>query len=881
MSKVMEKIYNSQKIEESKYQFWLDNNLFKPKASGKPFSIVIPPPNVTGVLHLGHALDVSLQDLIIRYKKLKGYRVIWVPGTDHAGIATQTKFEAYLKQNNLPSRNELGRKKFIEELLKWTNIQSNTIHEQWRKMGLCLDYSQEKFTMDDEINKTVNKVFVELYNNKLIYQGKKIINWDIKLQTAISDIEVIRKETKTNLYYIKYFIDKKFKKYITVATTRPETMFGDVCLFVNPNDKRYKKMINKTVFNPANNQWIPVLADKYIDINFGTGAMKCTPAHDFNDYELAQKHKLEMINIMHPDGTMNELAGKFEGLDRLICREQLVDFLLNHGYIEKIDKDYVTQIGFSERTDEIVEPYISKQWFLKMKPLAKKVIANQKTRRENQFTAFLPKRFEKALNTWLNNIQDWCISRQLWWGHQLPIWYHNDTNEIYVSETPPQDIKNWTQDADVLDTWFSSGLWPLVCFNWPKKNKMFDAFFPTSILVTGYDILTFWVSRMLMLSTYFTDKTPFHKVYIHGLIRDEKGRKMSKSLGNGIDPMQVIKEYGADTLRLFLTSSSTIGEDIRYSNEKVKANWSFLNKLWNSARYIFSNINEHEWNLKLKVSNKLPDICLWILNEFNKMLSQVNKHLDEYNFVVSTRYITDFIYNDFCSVFIELSKVIINNNQYRNDIIATTLYIFKNILIILHPQCPFITEELYGQLNQNKKKSIMKEVWPEKIDNLPKPTFTTMLVELINIIRRIRNNYTIGMNHKLEINVLVKSNHSKYEINKQNINLFLNTIVNAEIKNISNISLVGNKITEIASNFTIEIPYERNYEQEINKIKKLIENLEAEVNRSESILNNTNFISKAPKSKVDLEKNKLKKYQEQLSSAKESLLNLERSKNAN
>ncbi len=874
MKKELDKIYNSKLVEENKYDTWLKKGYFKPKSSGTPFSIVIPPPNVTGVLHLGHALDVSIQDVMIRYKKLNGFKAIWIPGTDHAGIATQTKFEAWLKKENKPGRKELGREEFIKQLMAWKDIQSNTIHEQWKKMGLCLDYSNEKFTMDKDINETVNKVFVELYNNKLIYRGKKLINWDVKLQTAISDIEVIRKETKTKLYYIKYYTDSKFKKYITIATTRPETMFGDVCIFVHPEDKRYKKIIDKHVYNPANGEWIPVLTDKYIDMEFGTGVMKCTPAHDFNDYALAQKYKLDKVNIMSPDGTMNELAGEFAGLDRLVCREKFVKKLENGNFIDHIDDNYVSQIGYSERTNEIVEPYISNQWFVKMKPLAKKVIANQKAKRKDLTTTFLPKRFDKALNTWLTNIEDWCISRQLWWGHQLPIWYNNKTGNIYCDTKAPEDIKNWTRDEDVLDTWFSSGLWPLVCLNWPKKNKMYDTFFPTSVLVTGYDILTFWVSRMMMLSTYFTDKTPFDKVYIHGLIRDAQGRKMSKSLGNGVDPMDIIDEYGADTLRLFLTSSSTIGEDLRYIPEKLKANWGFLNKLWNSARFILGNAEQESSAPKLKITNKTSEICVWILKRFNETLKNVNKHMDEYNFVVSTRYIIDFVYNDFCGTFIELSKVLINNKQYRNEILATTILILKNILIMLHPQCPFITEEIY-QMIPGTKESIMKETWPTKIENLPSENQVAVLAEIINIVRRIRINNNIANSVLLPINILVKNDYKKIERSAKFYNIFL-TIVNAEIKNVSNISLVGNKITEIGSHFTIEIPYEKDDKQEVEKIQTLIEKLEGEVKRSEGILSNSNFISKAPKSKVDEEKAKLEKYKNQLQSAIDSLNNLKK-----
>ncbi|MGL4948014.1 MAG: valine--tRNA ligase [Mycoplasma sp.] len=867
MKKELEKIYNHLNVEENKYKTWVETGCFKPKATGEPFCIVLPPPNVTGVLHVGHAFDTALQDVMVRYKRLQGFRTIFVPGTDHAGIATQTKFEAYLKDNNLPDRKTLGRKEFLNQIMDWKQIQSNTIHDQWAKLGLSLDYSQEKFTMDKDVNAAVNKVFVDLYNNKLIYRGKKLVNWDIKLQTAISDIEVIYKQIISKMYYIKYYFDESKTKFLEVATSRPETMFGDVCLFVNPNDKKYQKMIGKKVLNPANNEWIEILADKYIDIEFGTGVMKCTPAHDFNDYDLGMKHNLPIINIMNPDGTMNEIAGEYQGMDRLVCRSKFVKYLSENDFISKIDDKYETKIGYSERTNEIVEPFMSNQWFLKMQPLAQKVLSNQKAKKQDLTTKFIPKTFEKQLNFWLDNIQDWCLSRQLWWGHQLPIWYHNETGEILVSETAPKNLKEWTRDEDVLDTWFSSGLWPMVVLGWPKQNKMFKDFFPNSVLVTGYDILTFWVSRMMMLSTYFTDKTPFHKIYIHGLIRDEKGRKMSKSLGNGIEPMQVIEQYGADTLRLFLTSSSTIGEDLNFSFDKLKANWGSLNKLWNSARFILSHVTTQDG--KLKINKQTNEICLWILNKYNKMLQSMTKHMDDFNFVVATRYLTDFIWNDFCSVFIELSKSIINNPQHKEDVINTMLFLLKNILILLHPQCPFITEEIYS-LIPSSKKTIMKEVWPEKITNLPKESKVQTLVQIIYIVRKVRLENKISNKEKLELNILVKENIKKMTKSVEFLNMYLISL-NAEIKNVSTISLVGNKITEIANNFIIEIPFQKDNKDEIIKIEALIKKLTGEVARSNNILNNPNFITKASNSKINEEKDKLKKYNEQLASAQDSL----------
>ena len=874
MKEQMQKKYNHILVEQDKYDFWLKKNLFKPSGSGKPYCIVLPPPNVTGILHLGHAWDAALQDTMIRYKKLLGFKTLWIPGFDHAGIATQIKYEEYLRNNNLKSRLEMGRDEFIKNLSIWKDEHANFIRKQWARLGLSLDYSSLKFTMDKDINQSVNRVFTELYNNKLIYKGLKLVNWDVKLKTAISDIEVIYTPTKTELYYFKYFLTDDKTKFIEIATTRPETMFGDVCIFVNPTDKRYANLINKTVLNPVNQCELKILADKYIEKEFGSGAMKCTPAHDFNDYELAIKHNLKKINIMNSDGTMNELCGEFQGMDRLVCRKALVKKLESEGYISKINSNYETQIGKSDRTGEIIEPYLSMQWFIKMKPLAKKVILNQKKRNKEFSTTFLPKRFDKTLLTWLENIEDWCISRQLWWGHRIPVWYHKQTGKVFVGDKKmlPSKPTMWKQEEDVLDTWFSSGLWPMVCLGWNNDSQKFNEFFPTSILVTGYDIIFFWVSRMMMLSTYFTGKTPFEKVYIHGLIRDEKGRKMSKSLGNGIEPINVIDEYGADTLRLFLTSSSTIGEDLNFSYEKIKNSWNFLNKLWNSARFISMYDLNQAKNKKIN-TKQLPLICIWILNKMNKLILKVNKHMEDYNFVMSTKYLYDFVWNDFCNIFIELSKILINNKEYKNIITLVTLLILKNILIMLHPQCPFITEEIYQMLFRNKD-SIIKEKWPTKLEKLPKENSVETLISIINAIRRIRLQNGINNNVYLEINILTKNVIKQFEKQKDFLNEFL-IIVNAKIVSISNVSIIGNKITEVIKNFTIEISYTKNPTKEIEKIKKIIDHLKLEINRSNEILQNNNFITKAPKAKVDEEKSKLNLYEEQLKNALESLDNLE------
>ncbi len=868
----MEKKYNHLIIEKGKYDDWIKKDLFKSSLKGKPFSIVLPPPNITGNLHLGHALNASIQDSIIRYKKLQGFRTIWVPGTDHAGIATQTKFQKYLKTEKNIDYRTLGRKKFNDELMKWKKAHSDYIHLQWKNLGLSLDYSSEIFTMDKSVNSAVNKVFCELYENNLIYEGERLVNWDVNLQTAISDIEVIHKQVVAKLYYFKYYL-KDQKEYITVSTTRPETMFGDVALFVNPNDKRYKHLINQVAINPVNNEELIIMADSYIEIEFGTGIMKCTPSHDFNDNLLGKKYKLPSINILNKDGTMNSKAGEFENLDRLVCRNLLVEKLVNNNFVEKIDENYQTQIGYSERTDAIVEPLMSKQWFVKMKPLVKNVINNQKRGSVENKVKMYPARFDKNLINWLVNIEDWCISRQLWWGHQLPVWINNETNEVYINEKPPKPIKNWTRHPDVLDTWFSSAIWPLVCFEWPKENSIkFKTFFPTDMIVTGHDIIYFWISRMMTLSSYFTNKPPFKHVYIHGLIRDQNGKKMSKSLNNGIDPNTIIEQYGADALRYFLTSSSTVGEDIKFNSEKIKANWNFLNKIWNSARFIFLNSKPNK-NYKIKTS-ELSDSSKWILKKLNKVIKNVSKYMDKYNFVLASKTLYDFIWNDFCNSYIEFAKININNKIYSQNEIAVAQYVLKQILIMLHPQCPFLTEEIYSYF-YNPKNSILKEKWPEQL-KVGNEKIINKTIRIITAINQIRAEENLGNSEFLEINILTKKDIKLFYkiIDKINDYLFLKK---AKIVGVTNVGILANKYTKLVDDFVIEIYAKTSfgYENEITKIKKMTDFLKKEINRSNEILNNENFITKAPKNKIDDEKTKLLNYKEQLSSSLESLKSLE------
>ncbi len=585
--KEMSTKYDPNQVEAGRYQDWLDADLFKPNANpdAKPYSIVIPPPNVTGKLHLGHAWDTTLQDMLIRQKRMQGYDVLWLPGMDHAGIATQAKVEAKLAEQGI-SRYDLGREKFIEQVWDWKDEYAATIHAQWAKMGLSLDYSRERFTLDDGLSDAVRKVFVTLYNKGLIYRGEYIINWDPKARTALSDIEVLHQDDEGAFYHVNYPLTDGSGS-IEIATTRPETLPGDTAIAVHPDDERYADLVGKTVTLPLMNREIPIIADHYVDKDFGTGALKITPAHDPNDFEVGNRHDLPRINVMNEDASMNESAGKYNGMDRFEARKAIVADLKEQGYLIKVDP-MTHSVGHSERTGVQVEARLSTQWFVKMKPLAEMALKNQAT---DQKVNFVPERFENTFTQWMENVHDWVISRQLWWGHQIPAWYHKQTGEMYVGEEAPKDIENWTQDSDVLDTWFSSALWPFSTMGWPNTEAPdFKRYFPTNTLVTGYDIIFFWVSRMIFQSLEFTEQRPFEHVLIHGLIRDEQGRKMSKSLGNGIDPMEVIEKYGADALRWFLTSGSTPGQDVRFSYTKMDAAWNFINKIWNASRFVIMNL---------------------------------------------------------------------------------------------------------------------------------------------------------------------------------------------------------------------------------------------------------------------------------------------------
>lgn len=836
---MLDKKYDHLSIECGKYEFWKDNNYFQAgDLSKEPFTIVIPPPNVTGKLHLGHAWDTTLQDIIIRYKRMDGYDALWLPGMDHAGIATQAKIDKKLKELGYNPRS-MDREEWLKHAWEWKEEYAKTIHEQWAKLGLSLDYSKERFTLDDGLSDAVKKVFVDLYNEGLIYRGERIINWDPEAMTALSNEEVIYKDVEGAFYHIKYYLEDS-DDYLSVATTRPETLFGDTAVAVNPSDDRYKDLIGKKVKLPLVNKLIPIIGDVHADPEFGTGVVKITPAHDPNDFEVGNRHNLDRIIVMNPDGTMNENAFKYASMDRFACREAVVKDLEELGLLIKVEK-IVHAVGHSERTDVMVEPYLSKQWFVKMRPLADRVLLNQKNK--DTKVNFVPERFEKIMNHWMEITYDWCISRQLWWGHRIPAWYRGE--EVYVGVNPP-DSFGWVQDSDVLDTWFSSALWPFSTLGWPNMTDLLKRHYPNDVLVTGYDIIPFWVNRMTFQGLHFTNERPFKDCLIHGLIRDKNGRKMSKSLGNGVDPMDVIDKYGADSLRFFLATSSASGQDLRYDEEKVKSTWNFINKLWNASRFCLMNISSlKEVNFdNLNVSDK------WILTKYEKVVKDVRRYMDKYEFNNVGSIIYSFVWNDFCDNYIEMAKFSSDTDATK----STLYYVLMGIIKMLHPFMPYVTEEIYQNLPFKDNDSIMISTYPKYDLNLvfeQDAKVIDNLIEFVANFRNVKQENNIGKNFKVKIN-----NDSDYTLIKKMLKLDDNII-----DTVLNIT----KYEVVSGIYNITLYYEKEEtEEDLIFKKKQCENLEKSIARRRNLLNNPSYVSKAPSHLVSEEREKLKKEEEEL-----------------
>ncbi|WP_456273860.1 valine--tRNA ligase [Bacillus sp. AK031] len=858
--------YDPQSIESGRYQWWLEGKYFEAKSDKEkePYTIVIPPPNVTGKLHLGHAWDTTLQDILTRMKRMQGYDVLWLPGMDHAGIATQAKVEEKLR-NEGTTRYDLGREKFLEETWKWKEEYAKHIRAQWAKLGLGLDYSRERFTLDEGLSDAVKEVFVTLYEKGLIYRGEYIINWDPATKTALSDIEVIHKDVQGAFYHMRYPLADG-SGHIEIATTRPETMLGDTAVAVHPEDDRYKHLIGKKVTLPITGREIPIVGDDYVDMEFGSGAVKITPAHDPNDFEIGNRHNLERILVMNEDGSMNANAGKYKGLDRFDCRKQIVKDLQEAGVLFKIE-DHMHSVGHSERSNAVVEPYLSTQWFVKMQPLADKAIDLQNGEEK---VNFVPDRFETSYLRWMENTRDWCISRQLWWGHRIPAWYHKETGEIYVGKEEPADIENWRQEEDVLDTWFSSALWPFSTMGWPDTEaEDFKRYYPTNCLVTGYDIIGFWVSRMIFQGLEFTGKRPFDDVLIHGLVRAEDGRKMSKSLGNGVDPMEVIDQYGADALRYMLSTGSSPGQDLRYSTEKVESVWNFANKIWNASRFALMNMNGMKYE-EIDLSGEKSVADKWILTRLNETIETVTKLADRYEFGEVGRNLYNFIWDDFCDWYIEMAKLPLygEDEAAKKTTRSILAYVLDNTMRLLHPFMPFITEEIWQNL-PHEGESITTAAWPSVKEEYTDKTAAEemkLLVEIIRSVRNIRAEVNTPMSKQIKLLLKAKDEQTLNTLEKNKA--YIERFCNPEEMTIStDIEAPDKAMTAVATGVELFLPLEGliNIEEEIARLEKELEKWNKEVSRVQGKLNNEKFVSKAPQKVVDEERAKEADYLEKRS----------------
>jgi len=864
-------------FEEEIYKNWNEKGYFKPSndKTKKPYTIVIPPPNITGKLHMGHALDETLQDILIRYKRMQGFNTLWVPGTDHASIATEAKIVEKLKVEGI-TKEDLGRDGFLKRAWEWKEEYGGTILNQLKKLGCSCDWSRERFTMDEGLSNAVKDVFVDLYNKGLIYKGKRMINWCPYCNTSISDAEVEYEEEPTHLWHVKYPVKGEEGKFVIVATTRPETMLGDTGVAVHPDDERYKDLVGKTVILPIMNKEIPIIADEFVEKEFGTGAVKLTPAHDPNDYQAALKHNLEIIPVFDEEFKMNNLVPEYKGMDMYEAREKIVKRLQKEGYLVKIE-DYTHNVGKCYRCHHTIEPHISEQWFVKMEPLAKPAIEAVRTGK----VEFVPERFDKIYYNWMENIQDWCISRQLWWGHRIPAYYCQKCGEVIVSKEEPHKCTkcgstNLKQDEDTLDTWFSSALWPFSTLGWPEQTEDYKYFYPTSTLITGYDIIFFWVARMIFSALEHTGQIPFNKVFIHGIVRDSLGRKMSKSLGNGIDPLEIIAKYGTDALRFSLVLGISPGNDIRYMPEKLESASNFANKLWNASKFVLSNMPKDGSKL---AEDRLPEnLCYedkWILSKLNKLVKEVTNNLENFELGIATQKVYDFIWNEFCDWYIEMVKSRLYDENCTTKFAAqyTLNKVLKDSLKLLHPVMPFVTEKIYMQLYHNDE-SIMISKWPEYTESLSFEKEEEQVEKLKTIIvgiRNLRTNLNVHPSKKSKLIFVTKTANDMLKESSAMIQKlgFANEIDIQENKE----NIPQNAMSVLADGIEVYIPFEElvDLEAEKQRLQGERAKLLSEVARGEKMLSNPGFVNKAPESKINEEKAKLAKYKEMLEKVEERI----------
>ena len=880
MSKNLEKTYNPKEIEPKLYEKWCENKYFHAEVdrSKKPFTTVMPPPNITGKLHMGHAFDNTLQDILIRYKRMQGYNALWIPGTDHAAIATEVKVTEQLKAEGIDKK-ELGREKFLERTWQWKDEYAGTIEGQLKKLGVSCDWDRERFTMDEGCSKAVEEVFIKLYEEGYIYKGSRIVNWCPVCKTALSDAEVDHEEQAGHFWHIKYPIVGT-DRFLEIATTRPETMLGDTAIAVHPDDERYKDIVGKNVLLPLVNREIPIVADYYVDKEFGTGAVKITPAHDPNDFEVGKRHNLPEINIMNDDATINELGGKYAGMERYEARKAIVSDLEEQGFLVKVE-DHSHNVGTHERCGTTVEPLVKQQWFVRMEELAKPAIEAI----SNGDLKLIPERMNKTYMNWLSNIRDWCVSRQIWWGHRIPAYYCQECGKVVVAREMPEvcpdcGCTHFVQDEDTLDTWFSSALWPFSTLGWPEKTEDLDYFYPTDVLVTGYDIIFFWVIRMVFSGYAYTGKAPFHTVLFHGLIRDSQGRKMSKSLGNGIDPLEIIEKYGADALRITLVTGNAPGNDMRFHDERVEANRNFANKVWNASRFILMNMEGKE--ITVPNESDLSAVDQWIISKMNTLTKDVTENMDKFELGIAVQKVYDFIWDEFCDWYIELAKYRIYHAEENPAAANSALYTLKTVLgdalKLLHPFMPFVTEEIYGALVPEEE-SLMMSSWPEYKESSCYPEAENIVDHMKEIIRGVRN-------VRAEMNV-APSRKAKTYIVCENENLCQGF---EEIKESSMPLMSANEIqiqsdksgiaedavSVVVADAVVYLPMEElvDFEQELERLTKEEARLTKELARVNGMLNNEKFISKAPEAKINEERAKLEKYTQMMEQVQERLKGL-------